>query len=228
MTDLASGSGHQSSGLREFLRAIPVFETELPEFEPESAPTVPDELFTEWLVHAIEAGVREPHAMAVSTVDSDGRPTSRMLILKRVSEGRWGFATLRTSRKGIELAQNPWAAVSFHWPDVGRQIRIRGKVIETGPEEAARDFLARPLGSRAESWAGNQSEVLANREDLATALDEAHAKVAAEPDAVPDGWTRYDLIADEVEFWQADRERRHKRLRYRLVGGVWTREQLWP
>jgi pyridoxamine 5'-phosphate oxidase len=214
--------------LRDVLRGLRVFEGELPEFDPERAPAVPHELFAAWLSHAIDAGVREPHAMTLSTVDADGRPSSRVLILKRLSEGRWGFATSRFSRKGIELSQNSWAAVGFYWPEVGRQIRVRGRVIDAGPDEAARDFLARPVGSRAESWVGNQSQVLAARDDLDTALSDATARIIEEPDAVPEHWTRYDLLADEVEFWQADRERRHVRLHYQLTAGVWVREQLWP
>jgi pyridoxamine 5'-phosphate oxidase len=221
-------TGHGGSDLRETLRGLPVFDVELPKFDPENAPVIPDELFADWLSHAIEAGVREPHAMTLSTVDSAGRPSCRVVILKRLTEGRWGFATSRASRKGIELSQSPWAAVNFYWPQVGRQIRVRGKVIDAGPEEAVRDFLARPHGSRAESWAGSQSQVLVSRDDLDAALAEAQAKVAAEPDAVPEQWTRFDLLADEVEFWQADRERRHTRLRYRLTAGSWASEQLWP
>jgi pyridoxamine 5'-phosphate oxidase len=101
-------------------------------------------------------------------------------------------------------------------------------VIDTGPEEASLDFLARSNSSRAESWAGNQSQVLNKPDDLEDALAEARTRVAADPAAVPETWTRYDVLADEVEFWQADRERHHRRLRYTLTAGLWHREQLWP
>jgi pyridoxamine 5'-phosphate oxidase len=221
-------AGDGAEDLRDTLRQLRVFEVDLATFDPETAPAVPDQLFADWLLQAVEAGVREPHAMTLSTIDADGRPSSRVLILKRLSEGQWGFATSRSSRKGTELEQSPWAAVNFYWPQVGRQIRVRGRVIDAGPEEAARDFLARPHGSRAETWAGNQSQILASQHDLEAALAEAHARVAVEPDAVPAGWVRYDLLADEVEFWQADRNRRHTRLRYRLTAGIWTKERLWP
>jgi pyridoxamine 5'-phosphate oxidase len=214
--------------VRTTLRALPVFDVELPEFDPSLAPPVPDALFRSWLAEAIEAGVREPHAMTLSTTDADGRPSSRVLILKTMAEGRWGFATSRESRKGKEMAEQPWAALNFYWPELGRQIRVRGRVLDAGREESARDFLARPQSSRAESWVGNQSQVLVARDDLDTALTEAQALVAAEPDAVPGLWVRYDVLADEVEFWQADSDRRHTRLRYQLSGAVWKRETLWP
>jgi pyridoxamine 5'-phosphate oxidase len=219
-------TGHDD--LRATLRQLRVFDTELPQLDVDEAPPVPDRLFADWLAAAIEAGVREPHAMTLSTVDRAGRPNSRVLILKRLSEGRWGFATSRSSPKGDELRARPWAALNFYWREVGRQVRVRGQVVDAGPEEAAQDFLARPDGSRAESWVGNQSRVLGSSDELDRALSAAQAQVAARPDAVPEHWARYDLVADAVEFWQADRDRRHTRLRYRLTDGTWTRERLWP
>jgi pyridoxamine 5'-phosphate oxidase len=210
------------------LRELPVFENETPPFDPSRAPGHPAELFLEWLVEAIDAGVREPHAMTLSTVDGDGRPSSRVLILKAVDDGRWRFATSRTSRKGRELAVNPWAAANFHWREQGRQVRLRGRVMDAGPEQSAKDYLARPESSRIASAVGRQSETLEDPADLDDALEEAGAEVAADPTAVPDHWAVYDLIPDEMEFWQADRDRRHVRLAYRLVAGSWESELLWP
>src|SRR5260370_10728400 len=130
--------------LRRRLRALPVFEGELPSFDSEEAPAHPAELFLGWLLEAIAAGVPEPHAMTLSTVDAHGRPSSRVLILKGLGDGRWEFATSRDSRKGRELAAAPWAAANFYWSKVGRQVRLRGRVLDAGPEAAARDFLSRP------------------------------------------------------------------------------------
>ncbi len=202
--------------LRRRLRALPVFEGELPSFDSEEAPAHPAELFLGWLLEAIAAGVPEPHAMTLSTVDAHGRPSSRVLILKGLGDGRWEFATSRDSRKGRELAAAPWAAANFYWSKVGRQVRLR------------RDFLSRPQASRAESLVGHQSEVLRDRADLDAALDEARRRVADDPELVPEHWTAYHLVADEVEFWQADRARRHVRLRYQLSAQRWTRQLLWP
>jgi pyridoxamine 5'-phosphate oxidase len=214
--------------IRDKLRSLPVFAGELPEFDPERAPADPVELFAEWLMDAIEREVSEPHAFILSTTGAHERPNARVVILKGLADGRWPFATSSSSAKGSELAQVPWAAATFYWREVGRQIRVRGRVAEAGPEDSARDFLARSPAARAEALHGHQSEVLADPEDLERALEEGRAQVEADPETVADTWTLFHLIPDEVEFWQADRDRRHTRLRYRLLDGAWTREALWP
>jgi pyridoxamine 5'-phosphate oxidase len=214
--------------LRLKLRALRVFDVDIPAFDTEHAPDDPVVLFREWLVGAIDAGVRDPHAMTLSTIDEDGHPNSRVLLLKGLSGGRWQFATSRNSRKGHELASTPWAAANFYWREIGRQVRASGRVLSGTPEESARDFLARGTDSRAESLIGNQSSVLADPAELDGALDDARARVAEDPSLVPEHWTLYHLIPDEVEFWQADRARRHVRLRYKLRDQRWARELLWP
>ena len=115
--------------LRTTHRGLRVFDVELPDLDPAAAPAMPDLLFAVWLGHAIDTGVREPHATTLSTVDAEGRPRSRVLLLRRLTEGRCGFATSRTSRKGGELDVRPWSTLNFYWPQVGRQIRVRGRVI---------------------------------------------------------------------------------------------------
>ena len=215
-------------GLRLRLRGLRVFEEELPAFDTDQAPTHPVELFSEWLLGAIDAGVREPHTMTLCTVDADGRPNSRVLLLKGLADGRLEFATSRASRKGRELAAVPAAAANFYWPELGRQVRLRGHVRDGGPAEAARDFLARAAESRAESLLGRQSQVLADESDLDVALSEARAQIVADPGLVPEHWALYQLLPDEVEFWQANRERRHVRLRYELLDSRWRRVLLWP
>lgn len=214
--------------LRTHLRGLRVFSDDLPAFDPAAAPEQPAELFVAWLRAAIDAGVPGPHAMTLSTVDEAGRPDARVLILKDVQDGRWQFATTRTSRKGTQLEAAPWAALTFHWPELGRQVRLRGRVLDAGPEVAARDFLARPDGSRAESFVGRQSQVLRDEADLDGALEDARARVVADPTLVPPGWVVYDLVPDEIEFWQGEASRRHVRLRYALRQQRWTRERLWP
>jgi len=213
---------------RARLRALRVFDVELPAFDTDRTPEDPAELFRDWLLEAIEAGVREPHVMTLSTVDDGGRPSSRVLILKGLANGRWQFATSRNSRKGHELASTPSAAANFYWSELGRQVRLRGRVLEGTRAEAARDFLARGDDSRAESLVGNQSAVLIDPARLEAVLEEARAQVAADPQLVPEHWALYHLIPDEVEFWQADHARRHARLRYELIGERWRRELLWP
>jgi pyridoxamine 5'-phosphate oxidase len=215
--------------IRGLLRGLPVFGGELPGFEPDQAPGDPVALFTEWLAAAIAAQVPEPHVMSLATVAVDGRPSSRMLILKDVEpEGRWYFASASTSRKGRELADCPYAALGFYWPGQGRQIRIGGRVEPAGTERSRADFLARPPASRMEGLVGRQSQVLADPAELAAALATARAEVEADPERVAPAWTLYGLRADEVEFWQGDKDRRHIRLRYQREGQEWSRQRLWP
>jgi pyridoxamine 5'-phosphate oxidase len=216
------------TSIRDTLRALRVFDVALPECDFDEAPLTPERLFLRWLSEAIEGGVREPHAMTVSTVDSNGRPNSRVLILKTLDHGKWGFAISRTSRTGHELDATPWAALDFHWREVGRQVRVRGAARDAGAKESRRDYLARPVGSRTQSWVAKPGHVLDRTEDLEAALAQARAKVDADPDAVPPHWTRYDVLADAVEFFQADTQRRHQRLLYTLADGEWRHDRLWP
>jgi pyridoxamine 5'-phosphate oxidase len=223
----AHGDG---DGLRDLLRGLPVFAGQLPEFDPAAAPDDPVALFGGWLAEAVAAGEPEPHVMTLSTADARGRPSSRALICKDVdAAGNWYFASGARSRKGRELAENPQAALAFYWPGLGRQIRIAGAVTAAGPRASAADFLARSAGGRAESLTGRQSEVLADPADLRGALGAARACLEADPQLVAPDWTLYALAATEAEFWQADREREHIRLRYRREHGAgWRRDRLWP
>lgn len=214
--------------IRDALRALPVLKGDFPSFEPDRAPAQPAELFLTWLQEAIEAEVLEPHAMTVSTVDGEGRPNSRVLILKGLDDGQWLFAVSRQSQKGEELTRLPSVALNFHWRELGRQVRIRGRVIESSPEASAADFQARPDGSRAQALIGNQSKILDDEGDLEAAIAESQALLKSDPDYVPDHWILYRLLPFEVEFWQADRSRRHTRLRYSLEGQRWLRRRLWP
>jgi pyridoxamine 5'-phosphate oxidase len=129
-------------------------------------------------------------------------------------DGRWLFASSSTSPKGRELAAQPHAALGFYWPRQGRQIRIRGEVTRASAERSAADFLARSPGSRAETLAGRQSDVLADAADQKAAIADAQQRIAADP--------------HEIEFWQFDLDRQHIRLRYRRSNREWIRERLWP
>ncbi|MGW4472665.1 pyridoxine/pyridoxamine 5'-phosphate oxidase [Nonomuraea sp. NPDC004354] len=215
--------------VRDLLRSLPVFPDQLPDFDAAAAPDEPVALFSRWLGEAIEARVLGPHVMTLSTADTDGRPAARVLICKDVSQdGRWFFASGANSAKGRHLAGNPHAALVFYWPELGRQIRVRGPVAPAGAEAGAADFLARPPASRAEALIGRQSEPLDDPAELDAAFEQAYARVTADPDLVAPAWTLYALTAEEVEFWQADHERRHTRLRYERTGSAWLRGRLWP
>lgn len=225
-------SGHRTATTMpvwELLRAVPVFDAELPDFDPDTAPADPASLFLHWLAEALEARLPEPHAMSLATVDKDGRPSSRLLLCKDIDpDGRWYFASSSASRKGIELAENPAAALTFHWPAQGRQIRVRGRAAPTDGQRSAADFLARSPAARAATLASRQSQILTDPAELEAAEQNAEDQLAADPDLVAPEWTLYALTADEVEFWQADRHRRHVRLRYERMDGTWTRARLWP
>ncbi|HEX3780623.1 MAG TPA: pyridoxal 5'-phosphate synthase [Pseudonocardiaceae bacterium] len=214
--------------LAEDLRRIPVFARLPLTFDPTTAPARPQDLFADWLRAAIADGAPEPHAMVLSTSDASGHPDARALILKDVDERGWWFAGSSASPKGTQLAEVPAAALTFYWPTLGRQIRVRGSVEAAGPAESARDFLARAPGGRAEALVGRQSEPLADPADLRAAFEAAKARVDAEPESVAPGWTRYVVVPSEVQFFQGDRQRRHVRLRYQRTGDGWTHTLLWP
>jgi pyridoxamine 5'-phosphate oxidase len=215
--------------LRELLRSQRVFPARMPEFNPRAVPDDPVTLFLRWMEEALQDAVPAPHAMTLATADDGGRPSSRVLICKDVDgEGRWYFASGAASGKGRDLAVNPHAALSFFWPQQGRQIRIRGTAVPAGSQASAADFLARPPDSRAEALIGRQSEPLDDPADLDRAFGQAQARVAADPGLIAPGWTLYALAADEAEFWQGDPQRRHVRLQYRRAGSGWTRQLLWP
>lgn len=218
--------------LRNVLRGLPVLTGTAPDFDPARAPTEPLTLFTAWLMHAIDAGVAEPHAMTVSTVDAQARPSARVLICKDVDETGWHFAVSSVSQKGRELAANPAVALTFYWPALGRQVRVRGLARPDPPEVTAADFVDRPAGSRAMALTRRQSEPYLDPVELDEALDEALDKARLElertPSLVPDEWISYAVRADTVEFWQADRGRRHRRLRYERADDGWAQTLLWP
>jgi len=185
-------------------------------------------MFEQWLAAAIGAGVVEPHAMTLSTVDPGGRPSARVLILKYLVDGRWAFASGAGGRKGKELANTPWAALTFYWSALGRQVRVRGAVEVADAAESAADFFARSAGARGGALVGRQSEPLTSIAERDRVLDEATARAADELELVAEEWTVYRVVADEVEFWQGDEQRRHVRLRYTREGGSWARQLLWP
>lgn len=215
--------------IRDLLRALPVFPAKLPEFDTRSVPGDPVTLFLTWLRDAVEDQVPGPQAMTLATADGAGRVSSRVLLCKDVDEaGRWYFASSSGSRKGRELAVSPQAALSFYWPQQGRQVRVRGTAASAGGQASAADFLALSPSSRAESLTGRQSDPLDDLNELDEALRRAQADIAASPGLIAPSWTLYAVSADEVEFWQADNQRRHIRLQYQRADGAWTHRLLWP
>ena len=214
--------------LRTRLRAVPTLTGTPPTWDPARTPDSPHELFVDWLLTAVDRHVPEPCAVTLSTVRAVGRPNGRVLILKDMTEAGWQFASSSTSRKGEELAASPYAALTFYWITLGRQVRVMGAVEPADPEDSARDFLLRPVPARAEALVGRQSAVLDDPADVDAAVKEQAERLTAEPGLVAPNWTLYTLRAEEVEFWQSDPDRRHLRLRYRPNENHWMKERLWP
>lgn len=211
---------------RDLLRSAQVFPAELAVFDPDAAPESPAELFLVWLTAAIEDGVPAPHAVNVATIGEDGMPDARVVILKDVGEQGWSFASSSESPKGRQLKGSPSAALTFFWPSVGRQIRIRGQVHQGGDKENAQDFRRRNPVARALVLAGQQSEVMANKPDAA--VQQQLERLEEDDEIVAPDWTVYTVTAGTVEFWQADKNRRHTRLRYSRMSQRWKKELLWP
>ncbi|HEV7849204.1 MAG TPA: pyridoxal 5'-phosphate synthase [Mycetocola sp.] len=214
--------------LSSLLRSLPSFPDDLPAFRTGDAPEDPVDLFVDWLSQAVDAGVLAPHAMTLSTSGPDGVVTARTLILKDIDEHGWVFASRDDGVKARDLGANPFAALTFFWPQLGRQIRVTGPVRQLPQADGEADFLARPEEARAAAFVGHQSEPLGSRETYAAAYADAAARIAENPSLVARTWNTWAVAADSVEFWQASPDRAHVRLRYRLRGRAWERGLLWP
>ena len=184
--------------------------------------------FSRWFQEALNCGFAEPNAMALATADAGGRPSVRIVLLKGFDERGFAFYTNYQSRKGRELAENPRAALLFHWVELERQARIEGRVEKVSPEESDEYYASRPLGSRIGAWASPQSSVLAHREELEAKLAELTTKYGGNPPRPPH-WGGYRLVPDVLEFWQGRPNRLHDRVRYcREALGLWKIERLAP
>lgn len=211
--------------MRDRLRALTVYPQELPRFDTDALPGDPLQLFREWLDAAIAARVLQPNAMTLATASAEGVPSARTLLLKDLDESSLWFASLSTSPKGVDIAENPHVAIVVHWREQGRQVRVTGDAVAGSREVAAADFLARRPEARARAMAGRQSEPLG---DVEAEVAAARARLEAEPGYVPEAWTAYRVIPHTVEFWQAERERDQVRVRYSRAAGEWTHGFIWP
>jgi pyridoxamine 5'-phosphate oxidase len=199
-----------------------------PYFNVNDAPQSPHELFLEWFQLAVDKGIREPHSMTLSTIDSRGFPDARVLILKDVDEKGWCLASSSQSKKGKQIEANPHVALTFYWSLIGRQVRIRGKAMKMEKDESTKDFLKRGTVARAVALMGKQSTILKDQHELEEALSKQTQRIRLNPDLVDPFWTFYRVEADSVEFWQADEDRKHIRLRYELEGETWLKNRLYP
>ena len=184
-------------------------------------------MFERWMQDVIDADLYDANAMVVSTVGPDFAPSSRMVLLKGVDEAGFVFFTNTGSRKGQELAGNPRCALLFPWQVLERQVRVDGVATRLPDADVARYFATRPRGSQLGAWASHQSHVVASRDELLAAYDDAEARFPDEV-PVPGEWGGYVVRPEAVEFWQGRPGRMHDRLRYRRTPSGWDVERLAP
>ena len=183
--------------------------------------------FGQWLTEAISSKVPEPNAMTLATVGHDLRPSTRIVLIKGYDDAGITWYTNYDSRKGQELAGNPYAALQFHWVELERVVRIEGRVEKVSGEQSDAYYTSRPLDSRIGAWASPQSEVISGRGVLVANAAKYAAQFLLSPPRPPH-WGGYRLMPDNWQFWQGRKSRLHDRLRYTLNGSEWVRERLAP
>lgn len=189
----------------------------------------PIKQFSVWFGEAAAANIRDVNAMSLATVSPDGAPSSRIVLLKGMSERGFVFFTNYASDKGRELEANPRAALNYYWAQLERQIRIAGAVEKTTSAESEEYFRSRPLGSQLGAWASRQSEAIVDRATLEANLAEVTQRFAGGAVPLPPHWGGYRVVPGTIEFWQGRTNRLHDRFRYtRQSEGLWSIERLSP
>ena len=184
--------------------------------------------FSIWMSDALQARVIEPAAMTVSTVDTGGRPSSRVVLLKGFDSNGFIFFTNYESKKAVDLSANPQISLHFFWPDLERQVTIDGTAAKTTREVSESYFASRPMESRIGAWASEQSSVLANREELVEKVDEIKERFEGQQIPCPPFWGGFVVTPNRFEFWQGRKSRLHDRILYTPGGDAWTISRLSP
>ncbi len=217
------GAGAESSSLRD--RRVQ-YETAGLDVD-DLAPT-PIGQWHVWHAEALAAGVAEPNAMTLSSVDSDGSPDARIVLVRGADETGFTFFTNLESAKSRQLQADPRASAVFGWLDLHRQVRVRGTVEPVSDHDSDEYFAERPRGSQIGAWSSPQSEVITDRAMLEATVAEMTARFEGDVVPRPPHWGGWRMLPYEFEFWQGRPSRLHDRLRYQLADGAWTIERLAP
>lgn len=184
--------------------------------------------FSLWFEQVLSCEQSDPTAMLLSTVDEQGLPDARVVLLKGMEQGHFVFYTNYQSTKAMHLKHTPYAALTFYWPQMARQVRVRGRVSRLHPQLSDAYFASRPNKSQLSAIVSPQSQVIANRAVLEQKLNELIAQYGQEPVLRPEHWGGFELIPDEIEFWQGRDNRLHDRIHYVVQEGQWTHRRLAP
>jgi pyridoxamine 5'-phosphate oxidase len=189
----------------------------------------PIKQFEKWFNEAVQAGITEPNAMHLATVNESGNPSSRIVLLKGIEENRFVFYTNYQSKKGKELEHNPACAITFFWADIERQVRIEGIAHRVEPATSEKYFQSRPRGSQIGAWSSPQSSVIRDRAILEERYKQIETKFADEKVLPkPHQWGGYGIEPLVIEFWQGRASRLHDRIEFTRVDGGWTVNRLAP
>ena len=194
----------------------------------ENANTCPIAQFESWFADVIQTEKSDPTAMVLSTVDERGYPDSRVVLLKGVVNGAFVFYTNYQSAKAIQIRGNPHVALNFYWPEMARQVRVRGQIMQTSESQSDVYFASRPKTSQLSAITSAQSSEISGRSELERTLNELIAKHQEEPIVRPHHWGGYMVIPNEIEFWQGRDSRLHDRIHYFLQNGKWVHRRLAP
>lgn len=181
-----------------------------------------------WFKDVLQNEKNDPTAMVLSTVDAKGHPDSRVVLLKSLDEGHFVFYTNYLSTKAIEMEHTPYAALNFYWPQMARQVRVRGLAKKVSPSDSDHYFSSRPIKSQLSAIISPQSQVISSRASLEKALNELIEKHGQQPVLRPENWGGYKVIPQEIEFWQGRDNRLHDRIQYYLEDGKWLHRRLAP
>lgn len=193
-----------------------------------SMPESPFEQFSLWFDEVLKSEASDPTAMVLSTVDKNGLPDSRVVLLKGIFDNAFVFFTNYQSTKATQINQNPQVALNFYWPQMARQVRIRGRIKKTLSSQSDTYFLSRPQASQISAVASPQSQVVGSREVLEEKINELIAEHQKKPVVRPEFWGGYQVLPTEIEFWQGRDNRLHDRIQYILQKGQWLHRRLAP